>query len=151
MITAQGKQEANEDSGFSLVHCSINGDIPVWKDLGRAWMKMLQVVFAYCTMNDTIYSVAWGTFGRAPQNFLFGVYKNTGPGSVFQGRAPFAKQLDDAGAKPLLNLGYIQASKWLLTPKAGRSPMLPDSGRPFFDLSAVQPPTPSSAATYALN
>ncbi|WCJ36396.1 Pectin lyase-like superfamily protein [Euphorbia peplus] len=115
VITAQGKQEKNEDSGFSFVHCIVTGDTPGVTYLGRAWQKMAEVIFSYCSITNAIHPTAWDAFNK-PQLFTFGEFQNTGVGADLKGRAPFTKNLDVVGAKKYLNLGYIQASKWLVPP-----------------------------------
>ncbi|XP_059646259.1 pectinesterase 1-like [Cornus florida] len=112
-ITAQGRQTANEDSGFSFVHCKITGTGRN-ADLGRAWKPFAKVAFAYTEMSDVIKPEGWNN--KDEKTVTFVEFKNTGPGSNPGGRAKFSKQLSDVDVKPYISLGFIEGSKWLLPP-----------------------------------
>ncbi|WCJ36397.1 Pectin lyase-like superfamily protein [Euphorbia peplus] len=115
IITAQARNSKLDDSGYSFVHCQVTGDKKGNTYLGRLWIKLPQVVFAYTSMTDVIVPEAW--LNKDPQkngDILFGEYKNSGAGATPDGRAEHSKQLDDKQAQYFLSLGYIGASKWLL-------------------------------------
>ncbi|XP_065860316.1 putative pectinesterase 63 [Euphorbia lathyris] len=122
IITAQARNSKLDDSGYSFVHCQVTGDKTGNTYLGRLWIKLPQVVFAYTTMTDVIVPEAWLNEDHPEKNgdILFGEYKNSGRGATLAGRAKHSKQLDDKQARYFLSLGYIQASKWLLPPPASR-------------------------------
>jgi pectinesterase len=56
-ITAQGREDASDDSGFVFIHCKIQGTGDTY--LGRAWRKMPRVVFAYTEMGSLIDKEGW--------------------------------------------------------------------------------------------
>ncbi|WCJ28168.1 Pectin lyase-like superfamily protein [Euphorbia peplus] len=116
VITAQAKKEANEDSGYSFVHCAINGDGVQEANLGRGWFQRPSVVFSYSTMNNGINPIAWEANKQPAATLNFGEYQNKGAGANLNGRAAFTKKLDFAAAKPYVTLGFIEASTWLLQP-----------------------------------
>ena len=58
VITAQAKHTAKHDSGYSFVHCSVGGTAK-GAFLGRAWMEMPEVVFAYTTMSGVVNPLGW--------------------------------------------------------------------------------------------
>lgn len=61
-FTAQGREAASEDSGFSFVECSLTG-VEVGKSiLGRPWRPYARVVFARCSMSNTVDPVGWNNW-----------------------------------------------------------------------------------------
>ncbi|KAJ9163992.1 hypothetical protein P3X46_023610 [Hevea brasiliensis] len=117
VITAQARKSRSEDNGYSFVHCRITGS-GSGTYLGRAWMDMPEVVFAYTDMGTTVNLLGWSNnfHPERESTVFFGEYKNSGAGSNPRGRVKFTRQLTDAGVKRFLSLGYIQGSKWLLPP-----------------------------------
>ncbi|KAF2321351.1 hypothetical protein GH714_040421 [Hevea brasiliensis] len=117
VITAQARKSRSEDNGYSFVHCRITGS-GSGTYLGRAWMDMPEVVFAYTDMGTTVNPLGWSNnfHPERESTVFFGEYKNSGAGSNPRGRVKFTRQLTDAGVKRFLSLGYIQGSKWLLPP-----------------------------------
>ncbi|WCJ36395.1 Pectin lyase-like superfamily protein [Euphorbia peplus] len=114
VIAAQAKQEKNEDSGFSFVHCTISGDGVSDTYLGRAWMSWSDVVYSYSTISKAVLPEGWDSSGKPIGNMKFGEFENSGPGANAAGRVKFSTRLSPKAAQPYLTLGYIQASKWLL-------------------------------------
>ncbi|ONI01209.1 hypothetical protein PRUPE_6G128200 [Prunus persica] len=117
VITAQARDSASEDTGYSFVHCNITGT-GNGTYLGRAWRISPRVVFAYTGMSEVITPAGWNNKNRPERDstVFYGEYKCSGPGSNMVGRVKYAKQLNEEQIKPFLNLGYIQGSKWLLPP-----------------------------------
>ena len=58
VITAQARESASENTGYSFVHCSVTG---TGKDtfLGRAWKSSPSVVFAYTDMSSVVNPIGW--------------------------------------------------------------------------------------------
>ncbi|XP_065851838.1 pectinesterase PPME1-like [Euphorbia lathyris] len=94
VITAQAKKEANEDSGYSFVHCNVNADSPKEAHLGRGWFQRSTVVFSYSTMNDGIAPEGWEENKQPIMTLYFAEFQNQGPGATPEARAPFTKKLD---------------------------------------------------------
>ncbi|KAL3714011.1 hypothetical protein ACJRO7_006023 [Eucalyptus globulus] len=117
VITAQARQSNTEDTGYSLVHCSITGT-GNGTFLGRAWMPSPRVIFSYTDMSSVINPLGWSdNFHPERQSTVtFAEYKCSGEGSTPAGRAKFAKQLSDAEVQTFISLSYIVGSKWLLPP-----------------------------------
>ncbi|KAK9290685.1 hypothetical protein L1049_008859 [Liquidambar formosana] len=117
VITAQAREGASEDNGYSFVHCTITGTIK-GTYLGRAWKTRPKVVFSYTNMGSIINPVGWSDYFHPERDDMvfFGEYKNTGAGAATAGRVKYTKLLNDAQAKPYIGLGYILGSKWLLPP-----------------------------------
>ncbi|KAJ9140059.1 hypothetical protein P3X46_030746 [Hevea brasiliensis] len=117
IVTAQARETETQDVGFSFVHCSITGK-GTGAFLGRAWMPMPRVVFAYTSMVEVINPEGWSNNHHPEREakVFFGEYKNTGPGAAPAERVKFAKQLTEEEVKPFLSLGFIKGTSWLLPP-----------------------------------
>ncbi|KAA8533934.1 hypothetical protein F0562_031451 [Nyssa sinensis] len=116
-ITAHARESTADNSAFVFVHCSVTGSGKT-AVLGRAWRPYSRVIFAYSQLSDAINPEGWSHnyHPNYASTLFYGEYKNTGPGADLAKRVPFTKKLTDASAKPFLNLGFIEASKWLLPP-----------------------------------
>ncbi|CAL2243290.1 unnamed protein product [Prunus armeniaca] len=117
VITAQARDSASEDAGYSFVHCKITGT-GSGTYLGRAWRTNPMVVYAYTSMTKVINPAGWSDNNHPERDstVFYGEYKCSGPGSSAAGRVKYTKHLTDEQIKPFLSLGYIQGSKWLLPP-----------------------------------
>ncbi|KAH9804802.1 putative pectinesterase 63 [Citrus sinensis] len=114
VITAQAREQVNDDSGFTFVHCNITGSGDTY--LGRAWKERPRVLFAYTYMGTLINSQGWaaGEHSQSHKTVYYGEYKCMGPGASSSGRVKFAKLLSEAEAKPFLSMTYLNGNKWLL-------------------------------------
>jgi pectinesterase len=56
-ITAQGRENADETSGFVFKNCHVTGSRPI--NLGRAFAKYARVLFAGTTMDNIITPKGW--------------------------------------------------------------------------------------------
>lgn len=117
VITAQARHTKDEDTGFSFMHCKVNGTGRI-AYLGRSWMPYSRAVFAYTEMSDVVQDQGWSNHRKpgAEKKAYFGEFAGTGPGSTLDKRVGFAKKLTEAEVKPFISLSFIQASKWLLPP-----------------------------------
>ncbi|XP_042067190.1 pectinesterase 1-like [Salvia splendens] len=116
-ITAQQRSSDEEATGYVFVHCSVTGSGQI-AFLGRAWYPYARVVFANSFLSDVVNPQGWSN-NKDPNNnrtVFFGEFKNEGPGSNFEGRVTFAKQLKEEEAKPFISLDFINASSWLMPP-----------------------------------
>ncbi|KAJ3693517.1 hypothetical protein LUZ60_008997 [Juncus effusus] len=113
VITAHGRVNGDENSGYVFVNCSIGGTGRVW--LGRAWRPFSRVVFAYTSMSDIISPEGWNDWNdpTRDQTILYGEYKCTGTGSNMTMRAPYVQRLNDTQAAPFLNISFINGDQWL--------------------------------------
>ena len=60
VVTAQGRNLSEENTGYSFVNCFIGGTGRIW--LGRAWRPFARVLYAYTFMTDIIASEGWNDF-----------------------------------------------------------------------------------------
>ncbi|KAH8492703.1 hypothetical protein H0E87_022072 [Populus deltoides] len=117
-ITAHARNSEAEDTGFSFVHCKVDGTGAKGAYLGRAWQARPRVVFSYTTMSSVVNPEGWSNnfHPERDQTVLFGEYKCEGEGANPAGRAKSSKQLTPDQAAPFISLGFIEGSKWLLHP-----------------------------------
>ncbi|KAL0558587.1 hypothetical protein IC582_003164 [Cucumis melo] len=117
VITAQAREDATDESGFTFAYCNITGTGNTY--LGRAWKERTRVVFAYTYMGTLINTEGWSDkmHGSQPRKSMYyGEYKCKGPGATSSGRVKYARILSDVEAKAFLSMTYIHGNKWLLPP-----------------------------------
>lgn len=89
-ITAQGRTDPNQNTGFSFQRCNImatpdliSSNFTVQTYLGRPWMEYSRTVFTESFLDSLIDPSGWhewnGNF--ALETLYYGEYKNSGPGS----------------------------------------------------------------------
>ncbi|KAJ0976436.1 hypothetical protein J5N97_018401 [Dioscorea zingiberensis] len=116
-VTAQKRNTASMDSGFSFTKCTISGSGLVY--LGRAWGDHSRVVFSYTFMDNVVIPQGWNKWHiQRPEEsgVYYGEYQCSGPGANWTGRVHWAHQLTDEEAQPFLGTYYVQGDSWLLDP-----------------------------------
>ena len=58
-ITAHARNNEAENTGFSFVHCKVDGTGAKGAYLGRAWQARPRVVFSYTTMSSVVNPEGW--------------------------------------------------------------------------------------------
>ncbi|KAL1359977.1 pectinesterase/pectinesterase inhibitor PPE8B [Arachis hypogaea] len=124
-ITAHGREDPNEPTGFSLQFCNIIADsdlVPFVKMtesfLGRPWKKYSRTVFMQNYISDVISPLGWtpwnGSIGL--DTLYYAEYMNTGPGAGVANRVKWPgyrvlKTSREASNFTVAN--FIQGNSWL--------------------------------------
>ncbi|KAI5391588.1 probable pectinesterase/pectinesterase inhibitor 36 [Lathyrus oleraceus] len=131
-ITAQGRDNPNEPTGFSIQTSRVRPDseFATVKDsvktfLGRPWKKYSRTVFLKSDLDGLIHPKGWGEWegSFAISSLFYGEYMNTGNGASTENRVnwPGFHVLKSAEeASPFTVTRFLQGGNWI-----------PDSGVPF--------------------
>jgi pectinesterase len=126
MVTAQGREEENQPTGFVLQNCRIKG-VPglTTKDnyLGRPWRNFSRVIVVQSFIDGVINPKGWSgwkTTGSVPvETAYYGEYANRGRGASTAGRNRWRgfhlyKTRSDNELRQLRSGSFIHANKkWL--------------------------------------
>ncbi|KAA8541574.1 hypothetical protein F0562_022726 [Nyssa sinensis] len=120
-ITAQGKKEANQNTGISIQKCTMtpldNLTAPTY--LGRPWKDYSTTVIMQTDIGPFLNPsgwIEWVSNVDPPSTIFYAEYQNTGPGSSVD------KRVNWAGYKPSITVdqaskytveSFIQGSDWL--------------------------------------
>eukprot|EP01018_Ginkgo_biloba_P027976 Gb_01422 [translate_table: standard] len=90
VITAQGRTDPNQNTGFSLQNCKVSAAsdlLPVKKSfptyLGRPWKEYSRTVYMQSFLDDLIHPSGWQPWSPnfALKTLYYGEYMNSGPGA----------------------------------------------------------------------
>ncbi|WVZ85050.1 hypothetical protein U9M48_032012 [Paspalum notatum var. saurae] len=90
VITAQGRSDPKDDSGFAFQYCSVTADdganlTGVETFLGRPWKPHSHVVFMECFLDSIVNFTGWVEWncsrGQIPDTVVYLEYGNSGPGA----------------------------------------------------------------------
>ncbi|MED6218209.1 hypothetical protein PIB30_024848 [Stylosanthes scabra] len=125
-ITAQGRIDPNEPTGFSLQFCNITADsdlIPFVNTtesfLGRPWKQYSRTVFLQNYISDVISPQGWTPWNESNfylDTLYYAEYMNTGPGAGIDKRVKWPgyrvlKSSDEAGNFTVAK--FIEGNLWL--------------------------------------
>ncbi|KAJ4715280.1 Pectinesterase [Melia azedarach] len=127
-VTAHGRTDPAQWSGFVFQNCLINGTEEYMKlyhskpsvhknFLGRPWKEFSRTVFIHCNFEALIHPNGWmpwsGDF--ALKTLYYGEFENSGPGSNPSQRVPWSSQIpaEHVGAYSVQN--FIQGDEWIST------------------------------------
>ncbi|KAM7478383.1 hypothetical protein LguiA_026596 [Lonicera macranthoides] len=115
-ITAQGRKDPNQGTGFSIVDSYIYATKPTY--LGRPWKEYSRTVFMNTYMSGQVQPRGWlewyGNF--ALRTLWYGEYRNYGPGSSPSSRVrwPGFHIITDKAQASFFTVGrFIDGSAWL--------------------------------------
>ncbi|KAL2491950.1 putative pectinesterase/pectinesterase inhibitor 22 [Abeliophyllum distichum] len=115
-ITAQGRKDPHQNTGFSIQHSYVYATKPTY--LGRPWKPYSRTVFMNTYMSGQVQPRGWlewyGNF--ALSTLWYGEYKNYGPGASTSGRVrwPGYHIIADASVASFFTVGhFIDGMSWL--------------------------------------
>ncbi|RAL45798.1 hypothetical protein DM860_009662 [Cuscuta australis] len=127
-VTAHGRIDAAQSTGFVFQNCVINGTDAymglyfnkpsVHKNyLGRPWKQYSRTVFIQCTLEALVSPQGWlpwsGDF--ALDTLYYGEFENTGAGSNTSGRVPWTSQIPGEHVRSYSVGNFIQGDQWIPT------------------------------------
>ncbi|KAJ1254945.1 hypothetical protein BS78_K305200 [Paspalum vaginatum] len=116
-FTAQGRDAEWKNTGFSFVDCSLTGIGANYTILGRPWRNYARVVFARCTMSNSVRPEGWSDWKKpiTHRTAFFGQFQCSGDGSKTNGRVPWAhNDLSAAEAAPYLTKeAWVDGNDWI--------------------------------------
>uniref|UniRef100_J3KYD7 Pectinesterase n=1 Tax=Oryza brachyantha TaxID=4533 RepID=J3KYD7_ORYBR len=87
-VTAQGRRDPNQNTGFSLHNCVVEARFPTY--LGRPWKPFSRVVVMESYLGAGVQAQGWmewdGDAGGDLATLFYGEYRNYGPGANVGGR-----------------------------------------------------------------
>uniref|UniRef100_A0A2P2P1J2 pectinesterase n=1 Tax=Rhizophora mucronata TaxID=61149 RepID=A0A2P2P1J2_RHIMU len=128
-VTAQGRTDPAQSTGFVFQNCLINGTEEymalyhakpsVHKNfLGRPWKEYSRVVFIHCTLESLITPkgwLPWGTSDFAQKTLYYGEFGNSGPGSSVSQRVTWSNQIPAEHVNTYSVQNFIQGDEWIPT------------------------------------
>nr|QIR83181.1 pectin methylesterase 23 [Cunninghamia lanceolata] len=120
-ITAQGRKDPNENTGFSIHDCTVTAApdyVPVPTYLGRPWKEYSRTVYMQSYLDDIIQPqgwVQWNSLGLGLNTLYYGEYMNYGPGAGLAGRINWSGYhiLNTSEANTFTVAQIIEGDKWL--------------------------------------
>uniref|UniRef100_A0ACD5TJ21 Uncharacterized protein n=1 Tax=Avena sativa TaxID=4498 RepID=A0ACD5TJ21_AVESA len=112
-ITAQGRDNDTEDTGFVFKGCKVTGVTPTY--LGRAWRAYARVIFYQTDMSDIVVSQGWYAWNYKGREGSLTMVESgcTGKGSNTTGRVPWAKTLSSKEIAKFVDVSYVSPDGWL--------------------------------------
>ncbi|KAI3894656.1 hypothetical protein MKW92_003106 [Papaver armeniacum] len=115
-VTAQGRKDPNQSTGFSIQRSYIYATEPTY--LGRPWKQFSRTVYLQTYMSNQVQPRGWlEWYGDFALNTLYyGEYMNYGPGSSLSGRIkwPGYHVIHDAVTANIFTVGrFIDGKAWL--------------------------------------
>ncbi|KAL6912009.1 hypothetical protein ACP4OV_000814 [Aristida adscensionis] len=122
VVTAQGREDPNQNTGLSLHRCRLAaapdlGGAPVF--LGRPWRARARVVVMGCALDAAVAPAGWLRWSSetpATSTVYYGEYGNTGPGAATRGRVTWSgvhTWMSAAEAMEFTVGRFISGGSWL--------------------------------------
>ncbi|KAF3440573.1 hypothetical protein FNV43_RR18857 [Rhamnella rubrinervis] len=127
-VTAHGRTDPAQSTGFVFQNCLINGTEEYMKlyhskpkvhknYLGRPWKEYSRTVFIDCNLEALITPQGWmpwsGDF--ALKTLFYGEFKNSGPGSNLSQRVAWSSQIPAEHLSVYSVRNFIQGNEWIPT------------------------------------
>ncbi|KAM3199486.1 putative pectinesterase 29 [Capsicum annuum] len=112
-ITAQGRSNPNDKSGFVFKNCDVNGNGQTF--LGRPWRDYARVIFYDCNMSSVTTPQGWdaGKFVGKEKQLTFVEENCKGMGSNNSKRVPWKAKLSQQELQQLTSLSFIDDEGWI--------------------------------------
>ncbi|PHT31949.1 putative pectinesterase/pectinesterase inhibitor 64 [Capsicum baccatum] len=125
-VTAHGRLDPGQSTGFVFQNCSINGtkeymnlyhsNPNVHKNyLGRPWKEYSRTVFVNCNLEILVRPEGWmpwsGDF--ALKTLYYGEFNSSGAGANLTGRVPWSSQIPAEHVDSYSLKNFIQGDKWI--------------------------------------
>ncbi|XP_065864842.1 probable pectinesterase 29 [Euphorbia lathyris] len=112
-ITAQGREDPNEESGFVFKRCNIFGFGSAY--LGRPWRPYSRVLFYGSNISDVVRPQGWDAwhFVGNENKLTFAEYGNYGAGASLANRVRWEKKLSPWKLKQLISMSFINTDNWI--------------------------------------
>lgn len=125
-ITAQGRTDPAQSTGFVFHNCLINGTEEYMalyyskpkkhkNYLGRPWKEYSRTVFIHSFLEDLITPQGWmpWTGDFALNTLYYGEFENSGPGSNLTQRVPWSSQVPAEHVSTYSVQSFIQGNDWI--------------------------------------
>ncbi|KAJ8765353.1 hypothetical protein K2173_012050 [Erythroxylum novogranatense] len=127
-ITAHGRSDPAQSTGYVFHNCSINGTeeyMGLYKTnpsvhktyLGRPWKEYSRVVFIKCNMEVLVSPEGWSPWSGdfALKTLYYGEFENSGPGSTPSNRVAWSSQIPADHVNAFSVGNFLQGNKWIPT------------------------------------
>lgn len=136
-ITAQGRTDPAQATGFVFQNCLINGTQEymslyyskpkVHKNyLGRPWKEYSRTVFIHCTLEALVTPAGWmpwsGDF--ALKTLFYGEFENSGAGSKTSERVGWSSQILAQHVFSYSVQNFIQGDEWIPSSQSSNEPKM---------------------------
>ncbi|OVA01511.1 Pectinesterase [Macleaya cordata] len=125
-VTAHGRTDPAQSTGFVFQNCLINGTNEYMKlyyqnpkvhknYLGRPWKEFSRTLFIDCYLGDLITPQGWMPWDRdfALSTLYYGELGNSGLGANLSARVPWSSQIPKEYTKAYSLRNFIQADEWI--------------------------------------
>ncbi|WCJ33214.1 Pectin lyase-like superfamily protein [Euphorbia peplus] len=112
-ITAQGRENPNDESGFVFKRCKIYGFGSAY--LGRPWRQYSRVLFYASHFSDVVNPQGWDPWNSVghESKLALSEYGNYGPGASTANRVRWVKKLNSRDLYKLTSMSFIDSDNWL--------------------------------------
>ncbi|RRT32498.1 hypothetical protein B296_00052906 [Ensete ventricosum] len=125
-VTAHGRTDPAQSTGFVFDHCTINGSdeyLALYRSnptvhrtyLGRPWKEYSRTVFINCNLAEIVRPEGWEPWSGdfALQTLFYGEFGSSGPGANASARVPWSSQIpaEHLGIYSVEN--FIQGDQWI--------------------------------------
>nr|CAD1818173.1 unnamed protein product [Ananas comosus var. bracteatus] len=127
-LTAHGRTDPAQSTGFVFDHCVANGSddyLALYRKnpsvhrvyLGRPWKEYSRTVFLNCYLPEIIRPEGWLPFNGdfALKTLYYGEYQSTGPGGQVGRRVPWSSQVPAEHVAVYSVDNFIQGDQWIPT------------------------------------